>query len=58
MMNQESKPEIASLQELYPEISTDLIDIMEKMLQFNPYFRPTARELLKHRVFDSIRTSQ
>jgi hypothetical protein len=26
------------------------------MLQFNPYFRPTAKELLKHKVFDSIRT--
>ena len=25
------------------------------MLQFNPYFRPTARELLKNPIFDSIR---
>ena len=26
------------------------------MLQFNPYFRPTAKEMLKHSIFDEIRT--
>ena len=26
------------------------------MLQFNPYFRPTTKELLSHRLFDDIRT--
>ena len=26
------------------------------MLQFNPYFRPTAKEMLKHPIFDEIRT--
>jgi len=25
------------------------------MLQFNPYLRPTARELLKNPIFDEIR---
>jgi len=25
------------------------------MLQFNPYNRPTAKELLKHKMFDEIR---
>ena len=25
------------------------------MLQFNPYFRPTASELLKNPIFDGIR---
>ena len=28
------------------------------MLEFNPYFRPTAKELLKHRVFDNLRSGQ
>ena len=25
------------------------------MLQFNPYFRPTAKELLKNKLFDKFR---
>jgi len=25
------------------------------MLQFNPYFRPSAKELLKHKIFDDYR---
>ena len=25
------------------------------MLEFNPYLRPTAKELLKHPIFNSIR---
>ena len=28
------------------------------MLQFNPYFRPTTKELLKHHLFDDIRTDK
>ena len=28
------------------------------MLSFNPYLRPTARELLKNPLFDSIRISE
>ena len=50
------KKEQYSLKDLYPEISEDLVDILEQMLQFNPYFRPTTRELLKHHVFDDIRS--
>ena len=26
------------------------------MLQVNPYFRPTTKELLQHHVFDDMRT--
>lgn len=25
------------------------------MLQYNPYFRPTAKQLLQNKIFDSIR---
>ena len=25
------------------------------MLEFNPYFRPSARQLLKNKIFDSVR---
>ena len=46
----------SSLKDLYPEISEDLVDILEQMLQFNPHFRPTTKELLGHHAFDDIRT--
>ena len=29
--------------------------MLENMTEFNPYFRPTAKELLKHKIFDDIR---
>lgn len=35
-----------------------LKDILESMLQFNPYFRPSAKELLKHSYFDDIRSAE
>ena len=44
------------LNDIFPNVSPGLIDILESMLQFNPYFRPTVKELIKHYVFDSIRT--
>jgi hypothetical protein len=28
---------------------------LESLLEFNPYFRPTARELVKNPIFDNIR---
>ena len=30
-------------------------DVLQKLLEFNPYFRGTAGSLLKHPVFDSVR---
>ena len=32
-----------------------LLEVLDKMLQFNPQFRQTAAELLKHRIFNIIR---
>ena len=32
-----------------------MIDIMNSLLNFNPYFRPSALECLKHPVFDVVR---
>ena len=29
--------------------------ILSDMLEFNPYFRPTAKECLSNKIFDSIR---
>lgn len=32
-----------------------LVDILEDLLQLNPAFRPSAAELIKHSIFDSVR---
>jgi len=41
--------------ELYPAAGKDAIDLMNKMLVFNPYFRITVDEVLAHPFFESIR---
>ena len=38
-------------------ITSDIIDLLKKMLEFNPTNRITAKEALFHPVFDNIRTS-
>ena len=35
--------------------SSELQDLLSRMLEVNPYFRPTAAELLQMPVFDSVR---
>ena len=45
---------VPSLSQQFPYASDDLIDILSKMLEFNPFFRPTARELLQHPVFNKL----
>lgn len=32
-----------------------VIELLKAMLQFNPYLRPTASELLQHSFFDDVR---
>ena len=39
----------------FPKVSKDLLDLLMGMLEFNPYFRITAQEALKNKVFDKIR---
>ncbi len=41
--------------ELYPAAGKDAIDLINKMLLFNPYFRITVDETLAHPFFESIR---
>lgn len=36
----------------------DAIALLRQMLEFNPYFRPSAYELLKSKFFDDIRCKQ
>ena len=44
-----------SIRQEFPKTREGLILILEQMLEFNPYYRPTARELLKSAIFDKIR---
>lgn len=37
-----------SLRDMYPQASHDALDLLEKLLQFNPNKRPTAEEALAH----------
>lgn len=47
-------PEETSLKALKIE-DEGIQDLLEKMLNFNPYFRPSAKELLDHPFFDEVR---
>jgi serine/threonine protein kinase len=40
---------------LYPEASGPALDLLEKILQWDPAKRPTAAEALSHPYFDDIR---
>ena len=53
-----SGTEKVPLRKLFPKTRSDLLDILEKMLEFNPMLRPTAGELLKESIFDSIREKE
>lgn len=41
--------------EIYPAAGRDAVDLINKMLLFNPYFRITVEEVLGHPYFKSIR---
>jgi len=34
-----------------------MLGLLASMLEFNPYFRPTAKECLQNKLFDSIRVT-
>jgi len=50
--------ECKSLEKKFPHTSAELLNILKSMLHFNPYFRPTSRELLKNPVFDKVRIAE
>lgn len=39
----------------FPQTNPMIIELLNEMLQFNPYMRPTAKECLQCQLFDSIR---
>lgn len=46
---------VSTLQSKFPKTSAALIEILSSLLEFNPKFRPTASDCLKHSIFDSVR---
>ena len=44
-----------SLQSVFPKVDLEALDFLSKMLTFNPYLRPSARELLEHSYLDEVR---
>ena len=47
----------ANLREKYPEGSDDAFRILRSMLQFNPFKRASADELINDAYFDDVRNS-
>ena len=43
------------LSKLYPKADKTTLDLLERMLQFNPYYRITAKEAIRHKYFADIR---
>ncbi len=43
------------LAHMLPASGDDALDLLQKMLAFNPYYRITAKEALSHKYFDEVR---
>lgn len=43
------------LSKKYPGASAEAIDFLDKILQFNPYFRMSLKEAIEHPLFDDVR---
>ena len=50
-----SKPQSTCLKDTFSKSRKDLVEVLDQLLQFNPYMRPTAKELLKHPIFNDVR---
>jgi mitogen-activated protein kinase 1/3 len=49
------KQEKKQWQELFPVASSDALNLLEHLLTFNPYYRITAKEALRHKYFENVR---
>jgi len=45
----------ANFAQMYPKADSDALDLLAKMLDFNPFTRMTARDALKHPFFKEVR---
>ena len=44
-----------TVESTFPLTHPDLISLLKVLTEFNPYFRATASDCLKHKIFDQIR---
>lgn len=51
LQSKESK----SLSHFFPHTCPELLTLLKDLLEFNPFFRATASDCLKHKMFDTIR---
>ena len=47
-----------TLEALFPGSNAESLDLLTKMLQFNPFFRPSVDQCLAHPFFDEIRAER
>lgn len=47
----------ANLKQVYPGVGDDTIDLLNKMLVFNPFFRPSVEECLEDPYFKQVRVA-
>ena len=52
---EQSKQDVESLVDKFKSTDPALVDLLKKMLEFNPYMRPSAKDLLRESIFDHIR---
>jgi serine/threonine protein kinase len=45
----------SKLKRVFPHVNQDFVALLKSMLQFNPYYRITAADALKNKLFDKIR---
>jgi serine/threonine protein kinase len=43
------------ISQLFPNSDPDLVEMVRQMLEFNPFFRPSAKQLIQSKLFDNIR---
>ena len=41
--------------QVFSKSNPELVKLLKQMLEINPYFRPSAKQLLKNKLFDKIR---
>ena len=47
-----------NLRDMYKGCEDDAIDFLDKILQFNPYFRLSIQEAVEHPLFDEVRKDE
>ena len=51
------KKDSFQLQKKFPKTNQGILCLLKEMLEFNPFFRPTAKECLQNKIFDGIRVA-